>query len=163
MDASPKQPNPEALEAPTIRDARTEDLAAITGFQQAMAQETEGRLLDGERLAAGVRSAFEDPTRGRYLVAERDGEVVGSLLLTREWSDWRNGWFWWIQSVYVVAAARRTGVYGALYAQAVRDARKNGDVCGLRLYVEEQNQDAQRVYEALGMKRSSYQFYEVEF
>lgn len=146
-----------------VRPAERADCARIVEFQLAMALETEGRRLDPERLRGGVEAVFEDPRRGRYLVAERGRRVVGGLLLTLEWSDWRNGWFWWIQSVYTAPEARGQGVYRALHARVLEEARAAGDVCGLRLYVEEENHAAQRVYEALGMRRSTYRFYEVDF
>lgn len=147
----------------TVRPADPADAATIADFNRAMARETEGRDLDPERLGAGVAAVFTDPALGAYTVAEREGRIVGCLLITREWSDWRNGVFWWIQSVYVVAAARRTGVFRALYDDVVRRARETAGVCGVRLYVERENGTAQAVYDAVGMTRSSYQLYEVDF
>lgn len=146
----------------TVRPGRAADRARIAAFQAALAFDTEGKRLDPERLDAGVAAVLADPARGRYLVAERDGVVVGSLLLTTEWSDWRDGWFLWIQSVFTAPEARRTGVYRALYACVMAEARARPDVCGVRLYVESENVRAQAVYEALGMQRSSYRFYEVD-
>ena len=147
----------------TVRPATREDVALLGAFNRAMALETEGKELDPERLRAGIEAVFTDPARGRYLVAERDGAAVGSLLLTLEWSDWRNGEFWWIQSVYVAPEARRGGVFAALYHAVVEEARGTAGVAGIRLYVERENEGAQRVYEALGMQRSGYRFYEVDF
>jgi ribosomal protein S18 acetylase RimI-like enzyme len=147
----------------TVRAAVPADAAAIAAFNRAMARETEGKDLDPERLAAGVAAVFADPSRGGYRVAERDGAVVGCLMVTYEWSDWRNGTFWWIQSVYVEPEARRTGVFRALYGDVLRAARATEGVCGVRLYVERENRAAQAVYDAVGMTRSGYRFYEVDF
>jgi ribosomal protein S18 acetylase RimI-like enzyme len=128
-----------------------------------MARETEHRDLDSDVVAAGVAALFDEPSRGGYHVAERDGEIVGSLMLTREWSDWRNGEFWWIQSVYVVPEARRQGVFRALYDDVLERARETDGVCGVRLYVEKENGPALEVYDAVGMSRTSYRLYEVDF
>jgi ribosomal protein S18 acetylase RimI-like enzyme len=128
-----------------------------------MAAETEGRDLDRARLEAGIAHALGDASRGTYFVAERDGRVAGALLVTREWSDWRDGWFLWIQSVYTRPEARRSGIYRALYRHVVDTARAAGDVCGIRLYVERENRRAQATYEALGMRESCYRIYEVDF
>jgi ribosomal protein S18 acetylase RimI-like enzyme len=147
----------------TIRPARRTDLDAIAGFQHAMARETEGKELDPETVKGGVQAVFADHRRGRYLVAERGTRVVGSLMLTTEWSDWRNGDFWWIQSVFVERESRRKGVYRALQDRVFSEARAADGVCGVRLYVERENTPAQAVYETLGMTRTSYLFYEVDF
>jgi ribosomal protein S18 acetylase RimI-like enzyme len=103
-------------------------------------------------LAAGVRAVLDDPARGVYFVAERAGEVVGQTMITTEWSDWRNGWLWWIQSVYVCADARRQGVFRALYEHVQEMARNDPTVIGLRLYVEENNRAAQETYRRMGME-----------
>ncbi len=152
-----------------VRLATPADEPTIVGFNAEMARETEGRSLDRARLTAGTRAVFENDERGFYVVALRAGALVGCLLVTREWSDWRNGWFWWIQSVYVVQSARRRGIYRAMYtwleAQA-RTAGASGDgakVVGLRLYVERDNVAAMATYEALGMLRARYQLFEVDF
>lgn len=150
------------MSATLVRAARAADLSTLVAFNRAMARETEGRELDA-RLERGMERALGDPARGRYFVAERAGAVVGCLMLTTEWSDWRDGWFWWIQSVYVPAPARRTGVYRALYDHVRDAARRDPDVCGLRLYVERENAVAQRTYEGLGMHRTDYLLYEVDF
>jgi GNAT superfamily N-acetyltransferase len=148
-----------------------------------MARETEGKELDLARLRAGVEAVLGDASRGFYLVAEipsaslsqrhvlseaergvrGDWQVVGQLLITTEWSDWRNGFFWWVQSVYVAPHYRRQGVYRALDNYLRAEALRRGDVCGLRLYVARTNQVAQQVYANLGMVRSHYDMYEVEF
>lgn len=151
----------------SVRLATIDDADTIADFNLAMAAETEDRGLDEERLRAGVRGVLADPQRGRYrvAVAQLDGAevVVGCLLLTTEWSDWRNGWFWWIQSVYTSPEFRGQGVYRALYDEVLVEAREREDVCGLRLYVEAENLRAQRVYTHLGMERTDYQLFELEF
>lgn len=144
-----------------VRAATPDDAATIAAFNLAMARETEDKGLDEAALLRGVGRALGDPVRGRYRVAELDGLVVGCLLVTREWSDWRDAWFWWIQSVYVAAAARRRGVYSALHEDVLAQARAAGDVCGVRLYVETENRAAQATYERLGMRRAHYHMYEV--
>lgn len=146
----------------TLRRGEWRDAAAIAGFNQAMAKETEGRALQPERALAGAQRLLREPALGFYLVAERDGQVVGCLMVTSEWSDWRNGPFWWIQSVYVVPHARRTGVFRALYRHVEEMVRLDAAVCGLRLYVEATNERAQATYAALGMARTHYLVYERE-
>ncbi|MDP3759260.1 MAG: N-acetyltransferase [Ramlibacter sp.] len=148
-------------QALTIRKAEPRDAAAIARFNSAMALETEGKALLPERVNPGVQRLLGDPSLGFYVVAEQAGSgVVGSLMVTNEWSDWRNGLFWWIQSVYIVPAARRQGVYRALY-DFVRDmARADPGICGFRLYVEKDNAAAQRTYSALGMEPTDYLVYE---
>jgi GNAT superfamily N-acetyltransferase len=146
-----------------VRPARLEDLDTLVAFQQAMARETEDRELDGARVRLGLEAVLRDPARGRYLVAERGRVPLACLMLTTEWSDWRNGWFWWIQSVYTSPGARGLGLFRRLYDQVAEEARERGDVCGLRLYVEKENEPAQRVYERVGMHPSAYRFYEVDF
>ena len=142
-----------------IRHAERSDLAAVAAWNAAMAWETEHKRLDPRVLASGVAAVFEEPRRGFYLVAEREGRAVGCLLVTYEWSDWRNGDIWWIQSVYVVPEARRGGVFRALYADVKQRAKDVGAV-GLRLYVETENRRAQSTYEELGMKQCHYFMYE---
>ena len=135
----------------------------LVDFNLALALETEGRQLDPVRVRAGVEAVFADPGRGTYYVALAGEEIRGALLVTPEWSDWRNGAFWWIQSVYVVPAARRTGVFRQLYEFVLARARANPDVCGLRLYVEHENEGAQVVYARLGMQTARYRFFELDF
>ena len=147
-----------------VRPAAPADADTIADFNLAMAAETEDRGLDEQRLRAGVRTALADERCGRYLVAEDgSGVVAGCLLLTLEWSDWRNGWFWWIQSVYTSPQFRGQGVYRSLYDHVLAEARAQEDVCGIRLYVEEENLKAQGVYSHLGMQRTHYQLFEVDF
>ncbi|MCI0498686.1 MAG: GNAT family N-acetyltransferase [Planctomycetales bacterium] len=143
-----------------IRPGQQQDIPCLVDFNLRMARETEQLELDPEVLAAGVRAVFENPHLGFYLVAESDGQVAGSLLVTPEWSDWRNGAFWWIQSVYVRPEYRRRGALRRLY-QAVKEmAAQRSDVCGLRLYVEKDNASAQTCYQRLGMRPSHYRFFE---
>ena len=144
----------------SIRPARADDAPAIVEFNRRMAHETEGLELDAAILGRGVARALADPSKGRYLLAESDGQVVGQLMFTTEWSDWRDGWFWWIQSVYVVESARRLGVFRALYDRTAELAREAGDVIGLRLYVEEHNARAQATYLKQGMARTHYLVFE---
>jgi GNAT superfamily N-acetyltransferase len=135
----------------------------LVRFNAAMARETEGKALDLDRLRNGVAGLFQDSSRGFYLVAEMAGQVVGQLLITAEWSDWRNAYFWWIQSVYVAPDYRRRGVYRALDTYVRTEAQKRGDICGIRLYVDRDNHVAQQVYTSLGMAQSHYDMYELEF
>jgi len=144
----------------TVRTATRNDIDTLADFNRQMARETEDKTLDPETVRAGVRALFDDPERGFYLVATRDGERVGALMITTEWSDWRNGTFWWIQSVYVRPEARRTGVYTALHRAVRKRAETNDEVCGLRLYVEYRNETARETYEQLGMTQTSYRLYE---
>jgi GNAT superfamily N-acetyltransferase len=142
-----------------VRPATRGDLQHLVEWNAAMALETEDKVLDRAVLERGVAGVFDDPRRGFYLVAERDARPVGSLLVTFEWSDWRCGDWWWIQSVYVPPAARRLGVFRALYDAVERRARATPGVVGLRLYVEGGNEKAQQTYENLGMTASSYRFF----
>lgn len=142
-----------------IRAATLADLPDLLAWNAAMAWETEQKRLDHDVLERGIRGVFEEQRRGLYLIAERDGAAVGSLLVTYEWSDWRDGDFWWIQSVYVTPDARRGGVFRALYAEVERRAATAGAV-GLRLYVETENRRAQDTYAGLGMQRCHYFMYE---
>ena len=153
--------SPDAIDRPEIRRAAAGDIDSLVAFNVAMARETEDRPLPEDIVRAGVGAALDDPRHGFYVVAVEDGEIVGSLMITYEWSDWRNGTWWWIQSVYVLPEARGRGVYRALYAFVRERARDEENVRGFRLYVEKSNRAAQRVYEALGMHESSYLMYEV--
>jgi ribosomal protein S18 acetylase RimI-like enzyme len=145
-----------------LRRALPEDADAIAAFNLAMARETEAKALDPATLGRGVRALLADESKGFYLLAARDGRAVGQLMVTFEWSDWRNGVFWWIQSVYVTPASRRQGVYRALHQQVVAEARRAGGVCGLRLYVAKANRAAQSTYRALGLSPTCYDMYEIE-
>ncbi len=144
------------LATPAIRPARPDDAATIVAYNLALAWETEGKRLDPEIVTAGVQALLSDPQRGFYTVAEADAQVVGQTLITYEWSDWRNGWFWWLQSVYVAPAWRRRGVFRALFTYLCERAAHAGDVIGLRLYVERDNLTAQQTYAALGWRPAGY-------
>jgi GNAT superfamily N-acetyltransferase len=146
----------------TIRSARLDDLDAIVAGNIALAEESEQLRLNEETLRAGIGALLEGHAPGRYWVAEADGVVVGQLLITFEWSDWRNRMVWWIQSVYVAPTARRRGVFRALYEHAKREAQAQG-AGGLRLYVDLTNSRAQTVYAALGMKGDHYRVFEDMF
>ena len=146
-----------------IRRAAAGDAEMIARYNAAMALETEHIELDGKRLLAGVRAVLADAGKGFYLVAESADAVAGQMMVTYEWSDWRNGVFWWIQSVYVAPAWRRRGVFRSLYRHALEQARAAGNVCGLRLYVEAGNEAARRTYQELGMKKTVYEMFEVDF
>lgn len=143
-----------------IRLATVDDSDAIAGFQIAMALETEGKTLDPAIVHAAVEAVFEDEAKGFYLVAQQGGEVCASLLITYEWSDWRNSILWYIQSVYVLPEHRGQGIFRALY-NSVYELAQEQDVMFIRLYVEVDNHAAQKVYESLGMKRMPYYMYDV--
>jgi ribosomal protein S18 acetylase RimI-like enzyme len=143
-----------------VRDATPADIETIVAFNRFMAQETEGKDLAVEVLLPGVRTVIGNSTLGRYFVACHDAELVGQLMITTEWSDWRNGQIWWIQSVYVRPDHRRRGVFRSLYRHAEGVARATPDVIGLRLYVEHNNAIAQQVYESLGMRSAGYVVFE---
>ena len=147
----------------TIRKAGPDDAALLAEFNKAMALETEDKVLPEAVIQSGTRGLLARPEYGFYVIAELEGAAAGSLMITYEWSDWRNGLFWWVQSVYVSPAFRRRGVYRALYQWARDEAKKGGQVVGLRLYVDEDNTGAQASYQALGMARCHYQMYEEIF
>ena len=168
----------------TIRAATLDDVERLAAWAIAMALETEHKRLDPDTVRRGVRAVLDHPSRGRYFIAARDlpmhadpstnmrttidavgvvREAIGTLMLTHEWSDWRNGDWWWIQSVYVDPTHRRSGVYRALYDHVHALALSTPDVCGLRLYVERENANAQQTYESLGMRDAGYAMYEAEF
>lgn len=145
---------------PFVRPAEARDLETLVAFAAAMARETEDKALDEPTLRAGVAALLADPARGRTFVVESDGRVVAALMLTFEWSDWRNGFWWWIQSVYVAPAARRRGHYRTLHEHVRGLAAQEDDVCGLRLYVETDNTGAQATYRTMGMAEAPYRIYE---
>lgn len=144
-------------QAITIRIATGADADRMIAFNRAMANETEGLQLDDAASAKGVREALKDPSRCTYYLAEIDGAVVGQTMVTVEWSDWRNGFYWWIQSVYVEPDSRHLGVFRSLYAHVRKLARARPDVCGLRLYVYRENGRALETYRQLGMTVTDYQ------
>ena len=144
-----------------IRIAQREDAFDLVEFNQAMALETEGKRLESKVLQSGVEAVFADEKKGFYVVAEDDtGKIIGALMITFEWSDWRDKWFWWIQSVYILPEGRGRKIYSRLYDFVKEKARARGDVCGIRLYVEKENEHAQKVYEKVGMEKSYYLMYE---
>jgi len=146
-----------------IRNATRDDVVFLRDCNIAMAYESEQKQLAPEVLTRGIVAVFDHPERGFYIVAERGGERVGSLLITHEWSDWRNGGWWWIQSVYVMPDARRSGVFRSMYREIDARARKTAGVIGLRLYVEKENTRAQATYAALGMEPAYYSLYQTSF
>ena len=145
-----------------IRNATLDDADIIADYNSRLAEETEGRPLQADTIGPGVRTILGDATKGRYWVADVAGRVVGQIMVTYEWSDWRNGTIWWIQSVYVHPDERRTGVFSALYRHVQRAARDDGAV-GLRLYVEVENERAQKTYLSLGMVDPNYRVMEAVF
>jgi len=147
----------------TIRKARRTDAETIARFNEALAWESEGVRLDGDRLRAGVAQVLRDESKGVYFLAESEGTVVGQTMVTYEWSDWRNGVFWWIQSVYVEAEYRRTGIFRRLFEHVRAVAQHHPAVCGLRLYVDRDNARAMDVYLRLGLSEARYSMMEEDF
>ncbi|MBI3005043.1 MAG: GNAT family N-acetyltransferase [Ignavibacteriales bacterium] len=147
----------------TIRPASESDTNLIAEFNSLMAKETEGKSLPPERLHKGVEGILADSSKGIYLLAEENAQILGQLMITYEWSDWRNGNFWWIQSVYVRKENREKGVFQALFSHVKKLAQERKDVCGLRLYVEKHNERARTTYEKLGLKQTDYLLYEIDF
>lgn len=152
-----------------VREAGADDLDRLVEWASAMAHETEGKVLDRATLRAGIEAGLGDASRARYFIAARRMQMAGretvdapaaTLMLTSEWSDWRNGTWWWIQSVYVAADHRRQGGYRALHGYVARLARDTDGVIGLRLYVERDNASAQSTYASLGMTDAGYRIYE---
>ncbi len=139
-----------------IREALESDAGQIAEFNSRLAAETEGMQLRPNVVGPGVEAMLADPSKGRYWVAESGGRIVGQIMVTYEWSDWRNGMIWWIQSVYVHGEYRRSGVFSALYRHVESLARKDPGVCGIRLYVERENSRARQAYASLGMARTDY-------
>ena len=148
------------LRSMKIRDATQADLPFIVAANAALATETEGQTLDLALLRPGVQAVLDDPGLGRYYLAEIDGKVVGQLMTTYEWSDWRNGLFLWIQSVYVIPEHRGDGVFRALFGHLTELAHEDARICGIRLYVDRSNDRAQEVYARFGMHRSNYRVME---
>lgn len=146
-----------------VRLAVLEDAKTIAEFNQKMAIETEDKQLDPDTIQAGVERMIKDEALGFYVVATIEGEVVGCLGITTEWSDWRNGLFWWIQSVYVSSDYRSRGAFSSLYHFVSELAREKEDVCGIRLYAEKDNRQALKTYFKLGMIETQYRILEDEF
>ncbi|HCX87483.1 MAG TPA: GNAT family N-acetyltransferase [Gammaproteobacteria bacterium] len=147
----------------TVGKATSDDVDAIAQFNIAMANETEDLALDRSTVRAGVRGVLNANDSGFYLVARSGHQAIGSLLITYEWSDWRNGNLWWIQSVYVVPSSRGQGIFRLLYEKVVSLAKSANGVRGIRLYVEKDNLNAQTVYQRLGMSETAYRVFETMF
>ena len=145
----------------TIRKAEIRDARTIADFNIKMAKETENKELDFETVLRGVKAIMKDAHKGFYLVAERKGQILGQLMVTPEWSDWRNMYFYWIQSVYVPEESRKQGIFSALFHHLKDLALYKKSVAGLRLYVEVNNEGAKQTYEALGMHTPGYDMYEL--
>jgi len=143
-----------------FRDATRADVPAIIDFQLAMARETEELELDRDILTRGVNALFDNSTLGRYYIADHEDRAAGSLMITYEWSDWRNGMVWWIQSVYTVPEFRRRGIYATLYDHIRAQVADDPRIRGIRLYVDNRNVDAQKVYARLGMEGEHYRVFE---
>ncbi|MCY3955081.1 MAG: GNAT family N-acetyltransferase [Nitrospira sp.] len=148
-----------------IRLAEPRDLESLVTFNLALARETEGRQLDRALLQAGVESLLADASKGFYVVMEHrpSGQTIGQMLITFEWSDWRNAVFWWLQSVYVQKEWRRRGVFKKLYDYVLREGKRQGNVAGIRLYVEQDNTVAQGVYKQAGLSTAPYKMFETDF
>lgn len=147
----------------SIRDATLDDADTIANYNNRMAEETERKSLEPALIQRGVRRLLQNPAHGRYWVAERGGVIAGQIMVTYEWSDWRDGQVWWVQSVYVHEQHRRAGVFTALYEHVSSLAEAATDVCGIRLYVEKENFRAQQTYDALGMMHTHYRIMETMF
>lgn len=146
-----------------VRNAELTDLDRICQFNQSLAQETENRTIPADVLRAGVESALVSSDKLRYWVAvspEDPGVAVGQVAVSYEWSDWRNGWIWWLQSVYVDARWRGRGVFRRILEQVKADAQANGQVIGLRLYMEHDNHNARATYEKMGFAPAGYEVLE---
>ena len=146
-----------------IRYANKDDITIIVNFNTAMAMETEIKIINSETVYKGVNELLNNNENGFYLIAESDGIPAGQLMITKEWSDWRSGEFWWIQSVYIHPDYRKNNIYQKLYNEAIKLAKESKNVCGIRLYVDKDNNIAQKVYAKLGMKESNYLFFEEDW
>jgi GNAT superfamily N-acetyltransferase len=143
-----------------IRKANHDDWETIANFQVMMAKETEAIDLDWTTVSMGVKAIFENPGLGQYFLAEDEGKVIAGLMTTFEWSDWRNAMVWWLQSVFVLPAYRKMGVFGKMYAHVKHLVRQNKNVSGIRLYMVTSNETARKAYEAVGMDGERYQLFE---
>jgi len=148
-----------------IRHATSQDVSSVVEFNAALARETERKTLEPSRLQQGVKAVLDHPEHGFYLMAEdvSSEKAIGQLLITYEWSDWRNAVFWWLQSVYVHESWRRRGVFRTLYDYVMAEARNRNNVAGVRLYVEEENHLAQQIYQQMGLLPAGYHVYELDF
>ncbi len=144
----------------TIRKATIADIPFLVAFQQKLAQETENVTLDNVILHKGMQAMFDDPSKGFYNVVEDNGVVIGCHMITYEWSDWRNGLVWWLQSVYVIESYRKQGIFKLMYENIVRIIQNDSSLIGLRLYVDKTNARAMKVYESMGMNGEHYTVYE---
>ncbi len=144
----------------SVRKGQERDCQVLVDFNIAMARETEGKELSRKVVSEGVRNLLRNPQNGFYVIAERGNDVTGCLMVTTEWSDWRNGEFWWIQSVYVKPEFRRQGIYRTLYDFVRSKAAEKDNVCGFRLYVEQKNAVAQQTYRQMGMEEAPYKIFE---
>ena len=147
----------------TLRQATVADAPIVVRFNSLLAAETENKSLDQVLLRQGVEALLGNPSKGLYFLAELDGTVVGQTMITYEWSDWRNGTFWWIQSVFVTPDARRAGVFRALFRHLESLAEGDRSVCGIRLYVERENERAQATYRRCGLEDGGYRVMEVDY
>lgn len=147
----------------SIRDATPDDRDTIAEYNSRISEETEDGPLDPSIIIPGVAALLTDRSKGRYWVAESDGQIIGQIMVTYEWSDWRNGMLWWIESVYVHADHRRKGVFSKLYRHVESQAETDPEVAGIRLYVEKDNVRAQATYASLGMSKTSYQIMQTLF
>jgi ribosomal protein S18 acetylase RimI-like enzyme len=147
----------------SVRIGREKDIEMLVKHNISLAQETEQKRLSPPIVAQGVRMLLKNPQYGFYSVAEIDGQVVGSCMVTYEWSDWRNSLFWWIQSVYVKPAFRRQGIFRKLYEFLTEKASQEQNVCGFRLYVEKSNHIGQNTYSGVGMNETPYKLYEESY
>ncbi len=145
-----------------IRKATINDINTIVEYNANLARETESLELDIKRLKEGVNAVLSNENKGHYFLYEKDQQIIGQLMITTEWSDWRNGYFWWIQSVYVKKSHRRKGIFKALYQHVKEIVSNDSSICGLRLYVERENNNAQQTYKQLGMDETYYLLYEWE-
>ena len=146
-----------------IRYGELRDVKILSSFGIALAEETEDKTLNPAVLSKGIENHISDRDKGFYLIAEHGDRIAGSLMITLEWSDWRNGFFWWIQSVYILPEFRRKGIFRDLYEKVKSLAEKQNNVCGLRLYVYKDNEPAMCTYKAMGMQKTDYLLFETEF
>ncbi len=147
----------------SVRPAAQNEADFLVRCNQSMAMETEGKKLNAERIQNGVQSLLEDSQRGIYFIAEYEGEPAGTLMITKEWSDWRNAFFYWIQSVYVMPDYRSKKIYAAMHRYIEKLAKESGECCGIRLYVEKNNDHARSVYQHMGMGLCDYDLMEQPF
>lgn len=143
-----------------FREAKPEEYKVIAGFQEKMAWETEHFKLNTDTVLKGVNAVFEDSSKGKYYIVEEDGKIIASLLTTYEWSDWRNNFIIWIQSVYVLSEYRKKGVFNLMYSEIKNIVKNNPDYSGIRLYVDKTNENAQKVYIKIGMQGEHYSLFE---